>query len=70
MEHLFFWSKCSIFHNIFKSFQNLTSNFPDFFSMLSKNGKRCHDLKIDFEPCSLSFAGAKSGCEERDAITV
>ena len=24
MEHLLFWSKCSIFHNIFKSFQNLT----------------------------------------------
>ena len=24
MEHLLFWSKCSIFHNIFKSIQNLT----------------------------------------------
>ena len=23
MEHLLFWSKCSIFHNIFKSIQNL-----------------------------------------------
>ena len=22
MEHLLFWSKCSIFHNIFKSIQN------------------------------------------------
>ena len=24
MEHLLFWSKCSIFHNLFKSIQNLT----------------------------------------------
>ena len=24
MEHLLFWSKCSIFHNIFKSIQNFT----------------------------------------------
>ena len=24
MEHLLFWSKCSIFHNIFKSIQNLS----------------------------------------------
>ena len=24
MEHVLFWSKCSIFHNIFKSIQNLT----------------------------------------------
>ena len=23
-EHLLFWSKCSIFHNIFKGIQNLT----------------------------------------------
>ena len=23
-SHMLFWSKCSIFHDIFKSFQNLT----------------------------------------------
>ena len=38
----FFWSKCSIFH-IFKSIPNLI------FSMLSKNRKWCHDLKIAYE---------------------
>ena len=43
-EHLLLWSKCSIFHYIFKSIQNLT--FSWIFSMLSKNRKWCHDLKI------------------------
>ena len=30
MENLLFWSKCSIFHNIFKSIQNLIQNFLEF----------------------------------------
>ena len=41
-------SKCSIFHNIFKSIQNLTLFFSWIFSMLSKNRKQCHDLKIAY----------------------
>ena len=47
MENLLFWSKCSIFQNIFKSIQNITWIFLDF-SMLSKNRKWCHDLKIAY----------------------
>ena len=41
-------SKCSIFHNIFKSIQNLTSFCLEFFSMLPKNRKWCHDLNIAY----------------------
>ena len=48
MEHLLIWSNCSIFHNIFKSIQNLTEIFLEFFSMLSKNRKWCHDQKIAY----------------------
>ena len=36
MEHLLFWSKCSIFHNIFKSIQNLTLIFLEFFQCCLK----------------------------------
>ena len=39
MECLLLWSKCSIFHNIFKIIQSFTKIFLDFFSMLSKNRK-------------------------------
>ena len=31
MEHLLFWSKCLIFHNIFISIHNLTEIFLEFF---------------------------------------
>ena len=45
------WSICSkrakAPFSIFKSIQNLTF-FLDFFSMLSKNRKLCHDLKINY----------------------
>ena len=34
IEHLLFWSKCSIFHNVLKSIRNI-----GFFSMSSKNRK-------------------------------
>ena len=40
MEHLLFWSKCSNFHNIFKSIQSLNKKKTSrIFSMLSKNRK-------------------------------
>ena len=35
MEHLLFWSKCSIFH-ILKSIQNLTLIFLEFFQCCLK----------------------------------
>ena len=34
MEHLLFWSKCPIFQNIFKSIQNFTEIFIDFFNVV------------------------------------
>ena len=48
MEHLLFWSQCSIFHNIFKRIQNFTLIFLEFFRCL-QNRKWCHDLKIAYE---------------------
>ena len=47
IEHLLL-SKWSIFHNIFRRIQNFANIFLEFFSMLSKNRKWCHDLKIAF----------------------
>ena len=41
------WSKCSIFHNIFKVLKTLLRFFMILFSMLTKN-RKCHDLKVAF----------------------
>ena len=69
MEYLLQKSKCSIFHNIFKSIQNLMYFFlVFFFTMLSKNRKLCHDLKNSLwskglNDCSL-FRFRKSGIND------
>ena len=48
MEHLLFWSKCSIFHNIFKNIQNLTKNFLELFQCCLKIENDVIDLKIAY----------------------
>ena len=47
MEHLLFWSKCSIFHNILKRLKVFKISWI-FFSLLSENRKWCHDPKIAY----------------------
>ena len=50
MEHLLCWSKCSIFHNIFKSIQISTEIFLEFFQYCQKKKRKwwCHNLKIAY----------------------
>ena len=48
MECLLLWSKCSIFLNIYKSIQNFTKIFLDFFNVF-KNRKWCSDLNIAYD---------------------